>query len=218
MGKNEKGEFRVSTGLPSMLMIFVILCLTVFAVLSYVTANADYRLTGKTLDSVSAYYEADAKAQRVVADIDQTLAALAARAGTGPGSAAVYRDLGARRGPWRRSGFPGREVFGGGCRHAGVCGSHGESRQLEVGLYIKPDPRRQPKVPNISLSDRDHHRMGRRRPGALDRAVTGTDGGMLCEYDSHPEAGGGAKGIGYLYRVRRSLVPQVRRPDRGRGR
>lgn len=145
MGKNEKGEFRVSTGLPSMLMIFVILCLTVFAVLSYVTANADYRLTGKTLDSVSAYYEADAKAQRVVADIDQTLAALAARAGTGPGSAAVYRDLVLGADLGGEADFPVERSLEEDAVTLGFAVPMGESRQLEVGLYIKPDPAASPR-------------------------------------------------------------------------
>ena len=54
-------------------MIFVVLCLTTFGVLSYVTANADYKLSKKNADAVTAYYQADSKANQLLKTIDSQL-------------------------------------------------------------------------------------------------------------------------------------------------
>ncbi len=72
---------RISIGASSILMIFVILCLTTFSVLSFVTANADYKLTEKSFQTVSSYYQADAQAQETLAAIDSVLVNLAETAG-----------------------------------------------------------------------------------------------------------------------------------------
>lgn len=69
----KKGSFKMGVGISSLLLIFVVLCLTTFAVLSYLTANADHKLTDKTGDTVSAYYAADGAAQQKLADIDDAL-------------------------------------------------------------------------------------------------------------------------------------------------
>lgn len=68
-----KGKFSIGTGIPSILMIFVVLCLTTFAVLSYSSARADKRLTEKNSDYIMKYYEADAKAQEMLARLDAVL-------------------------------------------------------------------------------------------------------------------------------------------------
>ena len=52
----------LGAGVSSMLMLFVILCLTVFGVLAYMTALADNRLTLRSAEAVKAYYAADAEA------------------------------------------------------------------------------------------------------------------------------------------------------------
>ena len=70
----QKEGFRLGTGTSSILMIFVVLCLTVFGVLSFSTASADQRLTDKALDGVTAYYAADALAEEALAQIDACLA------------------------------------------------------------------------------------------------------------------------------------------------
>ena len=70
----QRGEFKISIGTSSVLMIFVVLCLTTFAVLSFVTANADARLPEKAVQGVDAYYAADAKAQEALASLDARLA------------------------------------------------------------------------------------------------------------------------------------------------
>ena len=69
----DKGSFKISTGASSILMIFVMLCLTTFSVLSYVTANADNKMTVKSNANIKAYYRADSEAQEILMKIDAAL-------------------------------------------------------------------------------------------------------------------------------------------------
>ena len=66
---------RVGVGASSILLIVVVLSLTLFAVLSLVQARADAALTDRTALSASAFYDADARAQQMLALIDDALAA-----------------------------------------------------------------------------------------------------------------------------------------------
>ncbi len=59
------------TGISSLLTIFAVLCLTVFAILSLSTANSDRILSEKMADSVKGYYEADCEAERILAQLRQ---------------------------------------------------------------------------------------------------------------------------------------------------
>lgn len=68
-----KQRYHIGIGIPSILMIFVVLCLTAFGVLAYSSAAAEYRLTEKNNQSISAYYEADGLAQEVIGEIDAAL-------------------------------------------------------------------------------------------------------------------------------------------------
>lgn len=70
---NKKKNFGVNIGSASILLIFVILCLVSFAVLSIVSANADNKLTQKVLDRTTAYYEACNSAEASLAAVDDTL-------------------------------------------------------------------------------------------------------------------------------------------------
>lgn len=70
---NKKKNFGVNIGSASILLIFVILCLVSFAVLSIVSANADNKLTQKVLDRTTAYYEACNNAEASLAAVDDTL-------------------------------------------------------------------------------------------------------------------------------------------------
>lgn len=63
----------VSIGMVSILMIFVVLCLTTFATLSFVSARADLKLSKKASDSVSEYYAADSAAETYLAQIASQL-------------------------------------------------------------------------------------------------------------------------------------------------
>lgn len=60
-------------GLSSLFMVFVILCLTAFGILSFSAAKSDWDLTQKHVQSVQAYYAADSKAQQVLSGIDARL-------------------------------------------------------------------------------------------------------------------------------------------------
>lgn len=63
-----KENFSLSTlGGTSLLLIFSVLCLTVFAVLSLSTAKAGDNLSLSSEASVKAYYEADTEAEEILA-------------------------------------------------------------------------------------------------------------------------------------------------------
>ena len=68
-----KREFTVCIGLPPILLIFVVLCLVAFGVLSLVSANADQKLSQKVLDRSTAYYEACNQAEEMLCDVDKRL-------------------------------------------------------------------------------------------------------------------------------------------------
>lgn len=68
------GSFGLGTGGASILVIFVLLCLTTFATLSIVSANADYKLTQRNAQAVQEYYAADLLAGERLAQIDAVLA------------------------------------------------------------------------------------------------------------------------------------------------
>ena len=56
-------------GGSSLLVIFAVLCLTVFAVLTVSSALADKRLGDASAEHVRAYYEADLKAEEILAGL-----------------------------------------------------------------------------------------------------------------------------------------------------
>lgn len=70
-----KLKMSVGIGGPSILMIFVILCLTTLSALSLMTASADFKLTKKTAEAVTGYYAADSEAEEILADADASLKA-----------------------------------------------------------------------------------------------------------------------------------------------
>ncbi len=57
-----KRQWGIGVGAASILIIFVLLCLTTFATLSFVSARADLRLSQRAADTTAAYYEADGEA------------------------------------------------------------------------------------------------------------------------------------------------------------
>ena len=62
-------------GIPSLLLIAVILCLTAFGVLAYVSARADLKLTDAGVETTQAYYAAHHDAQELLSRLDERLAA-----------------------------------------------------------------------------------------------------------------------------------------------
>ncbi len=71
--KKKKRSFGISIGSSSILVVFVVLCLTTFATLSLVSAHADYRLSRKTADAVASYYALDSAGEELVADLAAVL-------------------------------------------------------------------------------------------------------------------------------------------------
>lgn len=64
--------FRESQSFPiiggsSLLVTFAVLCLTVFALLSFSTVRADQRLADANVQAVSDYYRADCQAEEILA-------------------------------------------------------------------------------------------------------------------------------------------------------
>ncbi len=67
---DEKRSFSPPiVGGSSLLVIFAVLCLTIFALLSLSTVLADSRLGDASAEAVSAYYEADCRAEEILARI-----------------------------------------------------------------------------------------------------------------------------------------------------
>lgn len=69
----KKKQFGMNIGSASILLVFVILCLVSFAVLSIVSANADSKLSARVLERTTAYYTACNQAEESLAGLDKTL-------------------------------------------------------------------------------------------------------------------------------------------------
>lgn len=74
----QKDSFYPNIGASSILMIFVVLCLTTFGILSLVTANADKKISTKNAETVESYYSASVQVQSDLQKADAAL--LTARA------------------------------------------------------------------------------------------------------------------------------------------
>lgn len=68
MKQNERVKLPAVGG-SSLLVIFTVLCLTVFALLGLGTVQAGERLTDASADSVAAYYAADLQAETILAQL-----------------------------------------------------------------------------------------------------------------------------------------------------
>lgn len=65
---------RISIGISSIILIFMILCLSVFSLLSLSDAKSALTFAEKHADTVQMYYEADAMAQEFIRDYKKTYA------------------------------------------------------------------------------------------------------------------------------------------------
>lgn len=68
-----KREAPPAIGGSSLLVIFAVLCLTIFALLGLSTVQADRRLAGASQEAVKNYYEADTQAEIILAQLRQGL-------------------------------------------------------------------------------------------------------------------------------------------------
>lgn len=65
----KKTDTPAAVGGSSLLVIFAVLCLTVFAVLSLSSVRAEWRLSEASASAVRAYYRADCEAEEILAQL-----------------------------------------------------------------------------------------------------------------------------------------------------
>jgi uncharacterized protein YxeA len=63
----------IGIGISSILLIFLVVCFSVFAILALTSAKTDYQMNEKIADSFSQYCKVNQKAQELVAQIDEQL-------------------------------------------------------------------------------------------------------------------------------------------------
>lgn len=68
-----RNRFQVGIGITSILMIFVVLCLTTFGVLAYETALNDKKMSEKRTKSLENTYESEAKVEKLIMEVDDIL-------------------------------------------------------------------------------------------------------------------------------------------------
>lgn len=73
---NSQSSF-VNIGSSSLLIIFLILSLVTFAILSLSGSRSDYSFSQKLAEHKTAYYEASSQAEQILGQIDDTLASCA---------------------------------------------------------------------------------------------------------------------------------------------
>lgn len=73
MNKNKKQASFINIGSSSLLIIFLILCLATFAILSLSSAKSDYSFSQKLAAHKTAYYNASSQAELIVKEIDALL-------------------------------------------------------------------------------------------------------------------------------------------------
>lgn len=70
--KNRK-QITMNIGIISFMIVFVILCLVIFSVLSLVSAHSNLNSTQTSLEHITSYYEISNEAEYVLKDIDEKL-------------------------------------------------------------------------------------------------------------------------------------------------
>ncbi len=73
MKKEKKQASFTAIGSSSLLVVFLVLCLTTFAILSLSSAKSDYSFSERMAEHKSNYYEASSHAEDILADIDRLL-------------------------------------------------------------------------------------------------------------------------------------------------
>ena len=63
------GKSGIGVGSASIVLVFAVLCLTVFSLITYVVAGNDRSLVEAKVSLVSGYYEADALAERILLEL-----------------------------------------------------------------------------------------------------------------------------------------------------
>lgn len=71
--KDKQQSYFVNIGSSSLLVIFLVLCLATFAILTLSSARSDHSFSERLAEHKRTYYEASAKAETVTAGIDEIL-------------------------------------------------------------------------------------------------------------------------------------------------
>lgn len=71
--RRQKTEYRMGTGATSLLMIFIVLCLTTLSILALTTARNDLKMSERAVELAQAYYQAADQAQNVLSELDAQL-------------------------------------------------------------------------------------------------------------------------------------------------
>ena len=69
----EASRNKVNIGASSLILIFIVLCMATFGLLSLSSAQGDLKLAGRNGEAVQAYYEADSRGQQWLKEVDQVL-------------------------------------------------------------------------------------------------------------------------------------------------
>lgn len=70
----KKGKsITMNIGITSFMIVFIILCLVVFSVLSLVSAHSNLRSTQTSVEHITSYYQISSQAEYVLKDIDDKL-------------------------------------------------------------------------------------------------------------------------------------------------
>lgn len=67
--KSDRKGTAPMLGGASIIVVFAVLCLTIFAVLTLITAQSEYRISEASVSSVDSYYKADAEAVAFTAEL-----------------------------------------------------------------------------------------------------------------------------------------------------
>ena len=70
---SKQKSLGITSGTASILMIFVVLCITTFATLSFVQANAQVNLARRNMTKLNEYYAADVQGLAVATKVDEML-------------------------------------------------------------------------------------------------------------------------------------------------
>ena len=89
----KNGIGAVNAGGAIIIIIFVVLCLTIFGILSFATSFADKKLADRNLAGMERYYRADAEAETKLAALYNALRANIAVSPTSGGAFAFDRDF-----------------------------------------------------------------------------------------------------------------------------
>lgn len=68
-----KSRNKVNIGISSLILIFTVLCLSTFGLLSLSSARGELKLAQRSGEAVRGYYEADNKGQEWISQVDEVL-------------------------------------------------------------------------------------------------------------------------------------------------